>query len=59
MNLIPEEQSDLSPFCLQYRLPKNISRQEEQMTSHDWGERDNVPVNSCGLLEIVSTCIRK
>ena len=21
---------DLGPYCLQYRLPKNISRQEEQ-----------------------------
>ena len=27
--------SDLGPYCLQYRLPKNISRQEEQTTSHD------------------------
>ena len=26
----PKEQSDLGPYCLQYRLPKNISRQEEQ-----------------------------
>ena len=26
------EQSDLDPYCLQYRLPKNISRQEEQAT---------------------------
>ena len=23
---------DLGPYCLQYRLPKNISRQEEQTT---------------------------
>ena len=28
----PKEQSDLGPYCLQYRLPKNINRQEEQMT---------------------------
>ena len=28
----PKEQSDLGPNCLQYRLPKNINLQEEQMT---------------------------
>ena len=28
----PKEQSDLGPYCLQYRLPKNISRREEQTT---------------------------
>ena len=28
----PKEQSDLDPYCLQYKLPKNISRGEEQMT---------------------------
>ena len=29
-----QKQFDLGPYCLQYRLPKNIiiSRQEEQMT---------------------------
>ena len=26
------EQSDLSPYCLQHRLPKNISRREKQTT---------------------------
>ena len=26
------EQSDLGPYCLQYRLPKSTSRREEQMT---------------------------
>ena len=26
------EQSNLGPYCLQYRLLKNISRQEEQIT---------------------------
>ena len=25
----PEEQSDLGQYCLQYRLPKNISRRDE------------------------------
>ena len=39
-NLNPDqtarEQSDLGPQCLQFRLPKNISRQGEQTTSHDW-----------------------
>ena len=25
-----KEQFDLGSYCLQYRLPKNISRQEEQ-----------------------------
>ena len=28
----PREQSDLDPYCLQYRLPKSISKQDEQMT---------------------------
>ena len=28
----PMEQSDRGPFCLQYRLLKNISRREEQTT---------------------------
>ena len=27
----PFGSSDLGPYCLQYRLPKNISRQEELM----------------------------
>ena len=31
-NIFPREQSDLGLCCLQYRLPKNISRQEEQTT---------------------------
>ena len=26
IRLLPLEQSDLGPFCLQYRLPKNIGR---------------------------------
>ena len=26
------EQSDMGPYCLQYRLPINISRQEKQTT---------------------------
>ena len=28
----PKAHSDLGPYCLQYRLPKNIFRKEEQMT---------------------------
>ena len=28
----PKKQSDLGPYCLQYRRPKTISRREEQMT---------------------------
>ena len=28
-----KEQFDLGSYCLQYRLPKNISRQDEQTTS--------------------------
>ena len=39
-NLNPDqtarEQSDLGPHCLQFRLPKNISRRGEQTTSQDW-----------------------
>ena len=30
--MAPEEQSDLGPYCLQYRLPKTISRRNEQTT---------------------------
>ena len=32
-NTDSKEQSDLGPYSLQYRLPKNISRQEEETTS--------------------------
>ena len=32
----PWEQSDLGSYCLQYMLPKNISRREEHKTSRDW-----------------------
>ena len=35
------EQSDLVPYCLHYRLPKNISRREEQIKSCDCGKRFN------------------
>ena len=28
----PKEQSDFGPYFLQYRVPKNISRREEQTT---------------------------
>ena len=28
----PKEQSDLGPYCLQYRLTKNTSQREEQTT---------------------------
>ena len=31
IKLLSREQSNLDPYCLQYRLPKNISRPEEQM----------------------------
>ena len=39
-NMNPWEQSDLGPYCLQYRLPKNISR---------WGA-DNI---SCDIKKSV------
>ena len=32
-NVCPREQFDLGPYCLQYRLPKNISRRKEQTTN--------------------------
>ena len=35
------EQSDLGPHCLQLRLPKNISRQEEQTTFMTGGLKFN------------------
>ena len=28
----PKEQSDLGPYCLQYILPKYISRREKEIT---------------------------
>ena len=31
-NTMNPDQTDLFPYCLQYRLPKDISRQEEQIT---------------------------
>ena len=31
----PREQSDQGPYCLQYKLPKKISRREEHMTKVD------------------------
>ena len=37
-NQIPREQSDLGPYCLQCRLPKNISRREMQKTKVLTGE---------------------
>ena len=33
----PKEQSDLGPYCLQYRLPKNISRQGADVKSREGG----------------------
>ena len=37
------EQSDLGPYCLQYFLDKNISRQAEQkIKGSDWQGRVNV-----------------
>ena len=32
IRLLPREQSDLGLYCLQYRLPKNVSRRGEQTT---------------------------
>ena len=36
----PKEQSDLCPYCLQYRLSKNISRREVQTTKLTWSNKD-------------------
>ena len=33
------EQSDLGPYCLQYRLPKNIRRRWEKTTKVVTGEK--------------------
>ena len=38
------EQSDLGSYCLQYRLPKKIGKQEEQMTKDVTGR---LRVNTC------------
>ena len=36
----PWELSDLGPYCLQYGLPKNISRREVQTTKLTWCDKD-------------------
>ena len=38
-NINPREQSDLGLCCLQYKLPKDISRQEEQTTKNVPGRK--------------------
>ena len=38
-NNMNPDQSDLCPECLQYRLPKTISRQEEQTTKFMTGRK--------------------
>ena len=43
----PMEQSDLGPYCLQYRLPKRISRQAEQTTKADIKSCDRQTKCSC------------
>ena len=49
---VPREQSDLSPYCLQYRLPKNIEEQtKKDMTgrkSVNWTPQQTYP--NMGLL---------
>ena len=37
----PTEQSDMGLYCLQYRLPKSISRRKEQMTKFMNGGNKN------------------
>ena len=49
------EQSDLGTYCLQYRLPKNKSRQEEQTTKVTTGLKRfafkiNAPIATSRLL---------
>ena len=39
------ELHDLGPYCLQYRLPNNISRQEEQTTKVVTGETRFKPLS--------------
>ena len=40
--LLHTEQSDQRPYCLQYRLQKNISRREEQTTQVVTGEKSKL-----------------
>ena len=49
---LPREQPDLGPYCLDNRLPKNISRWEEQTTKVVTGE---LRVN-CSLIKITCGC---
>ena len=35
------EQSDMGPYCLQYRLHKNISRRDEKITVVTGGKKVN------------------
>ena len=42
-NVNPDQSApkpDLGPYCLQYRLPKNTSRQEADEKSRDWQAND-------------------
>ena len=51
-----EEQSDLGPYCLQYSLPKNISRCEEQMSKVVTGGLRIGGILCCILELIVPAC---
>ena len=35
----PKEQSDLGPYCLQYRLSKNTSRRKLEDICFEWWEK--------------------
>ena len=52
IRLLPWEQSDLGPYCLQYRLSKNISRREQQTTKVVTG---GLRVNKKGKLSTYSS----
>ena len=67
----PDQTAPKGPHYLQYRLPKNISRQEEQMIkSCDWCAKgfhsitfiykliqNLVIFRSCAMLRLLETCI--
>ena len=48
-NINPNYQFDLGPYCLQYRLPKNIKQMREQATKVVTG---GLRVNTCTCLDM-------
>ena len=53
------EQSDLGPYCLHHRLPKNISRRESRRQKLTGGKRVYIQVPTLTIISIVNTVVKK